>query len=208
MSAASPSRRCVPARARGAPTAAALLAALSLALTGCEALDPMITQQKVKSYRESDFWPDRISMRPPQVGTVAREDVAPHEIATGRSPDGKVLTRLPVPVTRALLERGRQRFDITCAACHGYLADGVSLVARNMSLRPPPSLLARAQQPDGWYFQVMSEGFGLMPSYASALTVEDRWAIVAYLRALQLSQSARVETLPPAERARLEKETR
>ncbi len=182
------------------------IALLVLVLGGCEALDPMISQQKVKPYRESDFWPDRISMRPPQPGTVAREDVLAPEVATGRGPDGKVLTRLPVPVTRALLERGRGRFEIACAACHGYLGDGVSLVARNMSLRPPPSLLARAQQPDGWYFQVMSEGFGLMPSYASVLAVEDRWAIVAYLRALQLSQSARIEQLPPAERARLEKD--
>jgi mono/diheme cytochrome c family protein len=186
---------------------AVLLASLA-ALAGCEALDPMITQQKVKPYSQSDFWPDKIAMRPPQPGTVAREDVVPPEIATGRGADGKVLTRLPVPATRALLERGRQRFDITCAVCHGYLADGVSLVARNMSLRPPPSLLARAQQPDGWYFQVMSEGFGLMPSYASSLPVEDRWAIVAYIRALQLSQSARLDQLPPAERARLQKESR
>ena len=186
----------------------ALLVALAVALAGCEALDPMITQQKMKPYRESDFWPDRIAMRPPQPGTVAQEDFIPADVATGRGPDGKVLTRSPVPVTRALLERGRHHFDITCAACHGYLGDGVSLVARNMSLRAPPSLLARAQQPDGWYFQVMSEGFGLMPSYASVLTVEDRWAIVAYLRALQLSQSVRVDQLPPAERARLEKESR
>ena len=186
---------------------AVLLASLA-ALAGCEALDPMITQQKVKPYAQSDFWPDKIAMRPPEPGTVAREDVLPAEVATGRGADGKVLTRLPVPATRALLERGRQRFDITCAVCHGQLADGVSLVARNMSLRAPPSLLARAQQPDGWYFQVMSEGFGLMPSYASVLPVEDRWAIVAYIRALQLSQSARLDQLPPAERARLEKEPR
>ena len=181
---------------------ARLFPALAL-LAGCEALDPMISQQKVKPYRESEFWPDRISMRAPPPGTVAREDVIPPEVATGRGPDDKVLTRLPVPVTRALLERGRQRFEINCAACHGYLGDGVSLVARNASLRPPPSLLARAAQPDGWYFQVMSEGFGLMPSYASALTPEERWAVVAYLRALQLSQGARIDQLTPEERARV-----
>ena len=187
----------------------ALFAAAALGLlAGCEALDPMITQQKVKAYRESEFWPDRISQRAPQPGTVAREDVIPHDVASGRGADGKVLTRVPLPVDRKLLERGRARFDIYCAACHGYLADGVSLVARNMSLRPPPSLLARAQQPDGWYFQVMSEGFGVMPSYASALPVEDRWAIVAYLRALQLSQSVRIEQLAPEERARLQGEGR
>jgi mono/diheme cytochrome c family protein len=188
---------------------AALLALAAVAsLAGCEVLDPMITQQKVKPYRESDFWPDGLSMRPPQPGTVARQDALAPEIATGRGPDGKALERLPVPVTRKLLERGRTRFDIHCAVCHGHLGDGVSLVARNMSLRPPPSLLARAQQTDGWYFQVMSEGFGLMPSYASHLSPEDRWAVVAYLRALQLSQTARVDQLAPADRARLQGESR
>jgi mono/diheme cytochrome c family protein len=196
--------------ARAVPRRSAALLALAAAasLAGCEALDPMITQQKVKPYRESDFWADRISMRPPQPGTVAREDVLAPEVATGRGPDGKVLERLPVPVTRKLLERGRTRFDIHCAVCHGHLGDGVSLVARNMSLRPPPSLLARAGQTDGWYFQVMSEGFGLMPSYASHLSAEDRWAVVAYLRALQLSQSARVDQLAPQDRARLQGESR
>jgi mono/diheme cytochrome c family protein len=186
---------------------AAAAVALGL-LAGCEALDPMITQQKVKPYRASEFWPDRVAMRPPQPGTVSREDVLDPAVATGRGPDGKVLTRIPVPVDRKLLERGRSRFEINCAVCHGYLADGVSLVARNFSLRPPPSLLARAQQPDGWYFQVMSEGFGMMPSYASHLTVEERWAIVAYLRALQLSQSQRADQLAPVDRARLDGEGR
>jgi len=193
-------------RARAGGLAPALLALL--ALGGCEAFDPMISQQKVKPYRESDFWPDRISMRPPQPGTVAREDALTSPLVTGRGPDGKILAALPIPVTRALLETGRKRFEIHCAACHGYLGDGVSLVARNMSLRPPPSLLARAQQPDGWYFQVMSEGFGVMPSYASVLPVEERWAIVAYLRALQLSQSARLDQLAPEDRAKLEREGR
>jgi mono/diheme cytochrome c family protein len=164
----------------------------------------MISQQKVKAYAESEFWPDRVSMRPPQPGTVAREDLLPADVVSGRGPDGKVLTRVPLPVTRKLLETGRRRYDVSCAVCHGYLGDGESLVAKNMSLRRPPSLLARAQQPDGWYFQVMSEGFGLMPSYASVLPVEDRWAIVAYVRVLQISQSARAADLAPAERARLE----
>ena len=179
-----------------------------VALGGCEQLDPMITQQKVKPYRQSDFWPDGVSMRAPQRGTLAREDIIDPEVASGRNADGSVLTRIPLPVTREFLARGRQRFDINCAVCHGYLADGVSLVARNMSLRPPPSLLARAHQPDGWYFQVMSEGFGLMPSYASVLAPEERWAVVAYLRALQISQSARVADLTPRERTRLEEEKR
>ena len=184
------------------------LALLALALAGCEALDPMITQQKVKPYRESDFWPDRISMRAPQPGTVAREDALLGEAQSGRDAQGKALAQGPIPVTRALLERGRRRFEVTCAVCHGYLGDGDSLVARNMSLRPPPSLHDFVKQPDGWYFQVMSEGFGLMPSYASTLTVEDRWAVVAYIRALQLSQSVRASELAPADRAKLDGEGR
>ncbi|HUK66480.1 MAG TPA: cytochrome c [Anaeromyxobacteraceae bacterium] len=184
-----------------------LWAALALSLLpACEVFDPMWSQQKVKPFSESAFWPDRIAMRAPEPGTVSREDVEPPEVASGRGQDGKVLQQVPFPLTPALLKRGQSRFNITCAACHGYLADGVSLVARNMSLRPPPSLLARAGQPDGWYFQVMSEGFGLMPSYASVLSYEDRWAIVAYLRALQVSQSAKFADLPPAERAQLERE--
>jgi mono/diheme cytochrome c family protein len=183
---------------------ARLLALVALvSLTGCEALDAMITQQKVKTYRESDFWPDRLSMRPPPPGTIAREDVKPIELTTGRSADGKVLTPPPIPVTRALLEQGRTRYDIHCAVCHGHLGDGVSLVARNMALRQPPSLLARAGQTDGWYFQVISEGFGVMPSYASALTYEERWAIVAYVRALQLSQTMPAARLAPEDRAKL-----
>jgi mono/diheme cytochrome c family protein len=180
------------------------LAGLALALAGCEALDPMITQQKVKAYRESEFWPDRISMRPPQPGTVSREDVLDAQLETARGPDGKVLTRVPFQVTRAVLETGRKRFEINCAVCHGYLGDGDSLVAKNMNLRAPPSLLARAAQPDGWYYQVMSEGFGVMPSYASAIPVRERWAIVAYIRALQLSQTARAADLSPADRAKLD----
>ncbi len=184
-----------------------LLAAVALlSLSGCEVFDPMWSQQKVKPYRESEYWADGISMRAPPAGTVAREDVLDPLVATGRQADGRVVDKIPVPVTRALLERGRTRFEINCAACHGYLADGASLVARNMALRAPPSLLARAGQSDGWYFQVMSEGFGLMPSYASHLSPQDRWAVVAYLRALQLSQSVKVADLPAAERARLEKE--
>jgi len=118
--------------------------------------------------------------------------------------NGKPLPRLPLPVTRELLALGRHHFDVACAVCHGLVGDGESLVARNMSLRAPPSLHLKAQNPDGWFYQVIAQGFGLMPSYASHLTVEERWAVVAYLRALQLSQAARLDTVPPAERARLQ----
>lgn len=186
------------------------LAALALLVAGCDVLDPMLRQPKMKPYRESDFWADGVSMRQPPVGAVPVEYVVAPEVRTGKGPDGTPIARIPVPLTRPLLETGRKRFEIVCGTCHGLVGDGRSLVGRNMSLRPPPSLLDPPvlARPDGYLFQVATEGFGLMPGYAAELTVEDRWAVVAYLRALQLSQRARIEDAPPDERARLERETR
>lgn len=182
----------------------ALLALAALAAAGCDVLDPMMVQQKVKTYRPSDFHQDGIAMRPAPAGTVAREELRSPEVESGLGPDGKPLPRMPVPVTREMLELGRQRFDVVCGVCHGPVGDGDTLVARNMSLRPPPSLHLKVQNPDGWFYQVIAQGFGLMPSYASHLTVEERWAVVAYLRALQLSQKSTLDQVPPAERTRLQ----
>jgi mono/diheme cytochrome c family protein len=111
-----------------------------------------------------------------------------------------------MPVTRELLELGRKRFDITCATCHGPLGDGNSIVATQMSLRPPPSLLLQryVEKPSGYLYEVATKGFGLMASYAAELDVKERWAVVAYIRALQLSQSATVEDVPPAKRGELD----
>jgi mono/diheme cytochrome c family protein len=181
------------------------LALIALLAAGCDVLDPMWVQEsKVKLYRPSDYYPDGVPMRPAPAGAVAREDLFPPEVESGLGPDGQPLARSPVPLTRDLLDLGRKRFEVTCGACHGVLGDGDTPVARNMSLRPPPSLHLKVQNGDGWFYQVISKGFGVMPSYASHLTVEERWAVVAYLRALQLSQKARLEALPPQDRARLQ----
>ena len=181
------------------------LAALALLAAGCDVLDPMWVQQKAKPYRPSPFYPDGIEMRAAPEGTLAREELYPADLATGLGADGKPLARDPMPLSRERLELGRRRFEVTCAACHGLLGDGNSPVARNMSLRPPPSLHLKVQNPDGYFYRVIAEGYGYMPSYASALTVEERWAVVDYLRALQLSQRARLDLVPPAERARLQR---
>ncbi len=182
-----------------------LLAALLL-VTGCEELDPMISQQKYKPYRENPLYPDGLSMRPAPAGTVPRERILDAAVSTGLAADGTPVQRVPLTVSRPLLETGRKRFEIVCGACHGLVGDGRSLVARNMSLRPPPSLHDNPDRPDGYYFQVISRGYGLMPSYAAELPVEERWAIVAYLRALQRSQRASLADAPADVRARLEKE--
>ena len=186
----------------------ALLLLAGLAAAGCDVLDPMMVQQKVKLYRPSDFYEDGIAMRPAPAGTLAREELFAPEVESGLGPDGKQLARMPIPMTRELLALGRDRYDVVCGVCHGLVGDGESLVARNMSLRPPPSLHLKVQNPDGWFYQVIAQGFGLMPSYASHLTVEERWAVVAYLRALQLSQHADVARLPGPVRARVEGEGR
>ncbi len=187
---------------RLAPALAAL-AALSLA-TGCQVFDPMMQQQKVKAYQRSGFYRDGLGMREPPAGTVPQERPLDPAVLTGRGPDGKLLATSPVPATRALLQDGRKHFEIYCAACHGLVGDGDSMVARNMSLRPPPSIHQFTSFPDGWYYQVISLGFGLMPSYATQLSPEERWAVVAYVRALQLSQKAALERVPADERRRLE----
>jgi mono/diheme cytochrome c family protein len=168
----------------------------------------MQRQQKVKAYQANDYWADGLGMRAPPEGTVPYGQLLPLEVSTGLGADGKPVALLPIPVDAKLLARGRARFDVSCAVCHGLLGDGESQVAMNMSLRRPPSLHAYRDVADGHIYRVVSEGFGLMPSYAAELPVEDRWAIVAYVRALQLSQYATLEQVPPDARRKLEEEAR
>jgi cbb3-type cytochrome c oxidase subunit III len=193
---------------------------LGLSAAGCDenVLDPMADRQpKANRYKESDFYADGLSMRAPPAGTVPRERITQNPtFTTGRAADGPMqpngeplphyLNAIPTRVTRPLLDLGRKRFDITCGTCHGPLGDGDSIVARQMSLRPPPSLHKYTDRPAGYFFEVISKGFGMMASYAAELSIEERWAVVAYVRALQLSQSTPLDELSPEERRRLETE--
>jgi mono/diheme cytochrome c family protein len=190
------------------------------AVAGCDenVLDPMADRQpRAMRYKESHFYADGLSMRAAPEGTVPRERITLNpRLTTGRDPDGPIqsnaeplpnyVATVPVPMSRKLLELGRKRFDITCATCHGPLADGKSIVGSQMALRPPPSLIdpKYIAKPAGYIFEVASKGFGLMASYAAELTVEERWAVVAYLRALQLSQTTSAGALPPDIRQQLE----
>jgi mono/diheme cytochrome c family protein len=180
-----------------------------LATTACPRLDPMNTgENKRKAYQPSEQFADGLAMRHPPAGTVPYRSALDPVVATGLAADGRPVPEAPVQITAATLARGRAKFDVLCAVCHGVLGDGESQVALNMSLRKPPSLHAYRDVADGYIFRVVSHGFGLMPSYANELTVEDRWAVVAYVRALQLSQHATLDQLPPEARQRLEKEAR
>jgi mono/diheme cytochrome c family protein len=186
-----------------------LLPLALLAATACPRLDPMNTgENRTEAYRTSPLPEEALAMRHPPAGTVPYRSLLAPALATGLAEDGRPVEESPIPATAATLTRGRSRFDVICATCHGVLGDGESQVALNMALRRPPSLHAYRDVPDGHIFRVVTNGFGLMPSYANELSVEDRWAVVAYVRALQLSQHATVDQLPPEARQRLEKEAR
>ncbi len=186
-----------------------LVVALLAAACGDTTLfDPMERQPKFRPFSANSQFEDGRAMRIPPSGTVPRETVTMRpELTQGRDRSGKVIDTIPVPVTQELMNTGRARFEVYCAVCHGLVGDGVSMVATQMSLRPPPNLHQVQNRSPGYTYQVIAEGFGLMPSYAAQLSTQERWAVVAYLEALRRSQAAKLADAPPDIRAQLEKET-
>lgn len=179
----------------------AIALAIGLAtLVGCDVdLERMIDQQSYRSYEPNPYLPRNTTMQAPPPGTVSRTAViAPPEVLEGLSPAGTPVAEIPIPVTRELVLRGQNRYEIFCGPCHGRAGYANTEVAENMSLRPPPALLLPrlVEAPPGHIFRVATAGYGLMPSYDEQLSVTDRWAVVAYVQALQLSQRARLDALP------------
>ncbi len=191
------------------------LVALTLLLGGCEnpvsaiGFERMIDQPRGKAFKASPYFADGRLMRTPPAGAVPIDGAGSRDRMLGLAGDTYAST-IPIAVDRALLRRGQDRFEVYCATCHGSTGDGKSIVAAHMSLRKPPSLVDDPVRsfPPGRVFQVISDGYGLMPSYASALVVDERWAVVAYLRALTLSAHVTLDTLPAAERRRAEEALR
>jgi mono/diheme cytochrome c family protein len=175
----------------------------SLVLVSCT--QKMANQPRYDPFEPSSFFADGQSARQPVPDTVARgqlrDDAA---LYTGKNGD-LALSELPFPLTRDLLERGQQRFDIYCAVCHGEAGYGDGMIVRR-GFSPPPSLHSDRLRaaPVGHYVEIMTTGFGAMPSYAAQVPARDRWAIAAYIRALQLSQHAGMSDLTPADRQALE----
>jgi mono/diheme cytochrome c family protein len=167
-----------------------LVAALS---AGCHPsdIDPLDRQPKLRPYAASDRSSDGRAMRAPPAGAVSRE---------------RELVTVEPEVTPALLAQGRARFDVVCAPCHGLAGDGDSIVAGKMGLAPPPSLhepRLRARGAEAIY-GVIRDGYGLMPRLSTHLDPRQRWAVVAYVRALQLSRSLPLADAPAEVRAELE----
>jgi mono/diheme cytochrome c family protein len=181
----------------------ALLAALFALCAGCR--EDMQDQPRYKPLAASTFFIDGRSARPIPPGAVARDQGSADDVVHTGSTNGVYADTIPLPLNQALLERGRERFDIYCSPCHGYLGDGDGMVARR-GFKIPPSLHHDRVRyaPPGYLFQVITNGYGAMGDYANQIATEDRWAIVAYLRALELSRNATVADVPPQERGGLE----
>jgi hypothetical protein len=168
----------------------ALLAPAALALAGCR-ID-MHVQPRQNPLARSDFFPDQRAARPLVEGTVARSqydgDTYLHTGKLGNNPGDY----MPFPITKEDLERGRTEYDVFCAPCHSRVGDGNGYIPTRGFARKPPSFhIERLQKaPVGYMYGVITEGFGIMPDYASQIPARDRWRIVAYIKALQLSQHA------------------
>ena len=165
----------------------------------------MHDQPKVEALEPSGFFRDGRSARPLVEGTVARghldADVPFH---TGTA-DGGWVHDLPLPLTRPLLVRGRERYDIFCSPCHDRTGSGRGMIVQRGFPRAASYHEQRLRDaPPGYFFNAMTNGFGVMPSYATQIPPEDRWAIVAYIRALQLSQHASLDDVEPLKRTLLE----
>ncbi len=165
------------------------------ALAGCR--QDMHDQPRFKPLAMSDFYTDLRSARPPVEGTVARGQL--HEdtyFYTGKigKDDGDYM---PFPATEDVLQRGQQRFNIYCAPCHSRMGDGNGMIVQRGFKHPPSYHIERLEKaPLGYFFDVMTNGFGAMPSYAAQIPEHDRWCIAAYIRALQLSQHATSADVP------------
>ena len=182
---------------------AGLVAVVLLSLgVGCRR--DMQDQPKYKPLRLSKFFADRRDSRPLVPGTVARGHLDDDpQFYLGKVGDA-LATTFPAPVTHAMLERGRQRYDVFCAPCHDRVGTGKGMIVLRGYRQPPSFHIDRLKDAAvGYYFDVMTHGFGVMPGYAEQIVPADRWAITSYIRALQLSQAATLADVPEAARAKL-----
>lgn len=178
------------------------LLAVCVGLIACQ--QKMADQPRYEPLQKSNLFDDQRASRPLVEGTVARGHLdADEQLATGKS-GGQPAATFPFPVDRQLLLRGRERYEIFCAPCHDRVGMGQGMIVRR-GYRPPPSLhIDRLRAaPPGHFFDVITHGFGVMPDYAAQMSVRDRWAIAAYIRALQLSQNAVIGDVPESDRRAL-----
>lgn len=181
-----------------------LFIAISLAALSSGCRRDMHVQPRYNPYDPSSFFADGRSARQPVPGTIPRDTV----LADDAGPDRESLTTrsdaFPFPVTRAVLDRGRERYNIFCAPCHGLGGDGDGMIVHR-GFQAPPSyhIESLRRAPASHFFEVITDGFGAMYPYGYRVPPRDRWAIVAYIRALQLSRQANIAAVPEPERLKL-----
>jgi mono/diheme cytochrome c family protein len=188
------------AKRRGIPLFGAI--GILLLCAGCR--QDMHVQPRYNPFDPTDFFEDGQSARMPVAGTVPRGDLTTGPegelLYTGKI-NGAVADAFPIPVTRDILNRGRERFSINCEPCHGMSGDGDGMIVQRGFRRPPSLHSDRLRTaPAGHFFEVITNGFGAMYPYGYRVEPRDRWAIVAYIRALQLSRKVSISDVPAAER--------
>ncbi len=199
----------------------AFLLASVLASSGCSEKD-MVVQPKLKPLQASAFFADGQASRPVEPGTIARGQIQDRPAFDTGEVDGKLVGYIPLPgfdpnqtldasaardARHQALTRGRERFEIYCTPCHDRTGSGNGMIVQRGFSRPPSYHIERLREaPPGHFFRVVTKGYGAMYSYASRISPDDRWKIVAYIRALQLSQNAELADVPEPERAKLQGE--
>jgi mono/diheme cytochrome c family protein len=176
-----------------------LAVSLVLCAGGCRR--DMYDQPRYEAYEPSTFFADGTSSRPTIVGTVARGELRADSLYYEGKIDGKDADVFPFAIDQATLELGRERYMVYCTPCHGRLGDGRGMVVRR-GFSPPPTFHSEylRQKPVGHFFSVMTHGYGAMYSYAARIPVKHRWAIAAYIRALQYSTDAKPDELDDEDR--------
>jgi mono/diheme cytochrome c family protein len=164
----------------------------------------MANQPRYDPLEASDFCADGMSARPRIEGTVARGELSADPFFDTGKVNGAVTDGFPIPITIEVINRGHERYDIYCSECHSRTGDGNGMIPAR-GYRRPPSFHTETLRTatTGHIFDVMTNGFGAMPPYGKMIPPRDRWAIVAYIRALQLSQHATVADVPANDRAQL-----
>ena len=180
----------------------ACLGAVAIFLFGCR-LD-MHVQPKYLPYAETDFFGDGRSERQPVPGTVARGQLRLDELFYSGKENGVVVDKFPFPITRADLDRGRERYNVYCTPGHDYPGRGRGMIVQRGFPQPPSYHIQRLREaPVGHFYEVITDGFGVMYSYAARIEPADRWRIAAYIRVLQASQNAKIDDVPEAGRQQL-----
>jgi hypothetical protein len=183
--------------------AAASLTVLALSIAACR--QDMHDQAKYKPAKKSAFFADGRTSRPLVPDTVARGELKEDELLYTGKLGASFSDQLPYPISKEMLLRGQERYNIYCSPCHDRVGRGAGMIVQRGYKQPPTYHSDRLRsQPLGYFFEVISKGFKMMPSYAAQVPVEDRWAIVAYIRSLQLSQHAELGDVPELERSQLD----